>query len=428
MDSYLCRGIKSLIMKQDNRITFIQFSSPLHDKGSVMEARGELYSLISSRFSLNIIDGAKIDKPIEDICICFIATGGTEEQFKRAFDYIPKPVIIISDSFHNSLAASREISSWLCDKGVKYCHINIPMSIDSYIEESIFPKIEEMTAVQEASMALKGKKIALIGDASPWLISSSPNTKVLEEFFGISFINIPINEIEERFNKMETPAEHEMSQFINFLEDRDSNDLVLAIRMYKAIKEAIEGVGADSVTIKCFDLLPTCKTTACLALALLNDSGIISGCEGDIPSLWSMMVATAISGKATFMSNPSSADPRDLSVDFAHCTIPLSLAPAFTLPSHFESQIGIGVRGNVSKGVYTLFKIAGENLQRYFVAQGEIVSNTHIAQRCRTQIKFKFKSKEDYENFMEASVSNHIIIVPGKVDDKLIGFMRNSYV
>ena len=41
-----------------------------------------------------------------------------------------------------------------------------------------------------------------------------------------------------------------------------------------------------------FDIVKTCGTTSCLALALLNDEGIVAGCEGDMQTLLSMFLAS----------------------------------------------------------------------------------------------------------------------------------------
>lgn len=74
-------------------------------------------------------------------------------------------------------------------------------------------------------------------------------------------------------------------------EDRTQEDIVDAVKLYNVIKQIIQDNEINSLSIKCFDIIGTCKTTACLALSLLNDNGLVSGCEGDIPTLWSMIIA-----------------------------------------------------------------------------------------------------------------------------------------
>ena len=46
-------------------------------------------------------------------------------------------------------------------------------------------------------------------------------------------------------------------------------------------------------------------TTGCLALALLNDEGIPAGCEGDLQSIFTLLIAKTLTGQAGFMANPA---------------------------------------------------------------------------------------------------------------------------
>lgn len=57
--------------------------------------------------------------------------------------------------------------------------------------------------------------------------------------------------------------------------------------------------------------------------------------------------------KPVFMANPSSIDKNENTVDFAHCTsIGIFCKKSYTLPSHYESGIGIGVAAILSEGEY----------------------------------------------------------------------------
>ena len=182
--------------------------------------------------------------------------------------------------------------------------------------------------------------------------------------------------------------------------------------MEKALRAIVERYGLTALTIKCFDLLDTCRTTACLALARLNDDGIVCGCEGDIPTLWTMMTVYAHCGKVPFMANPSSSDHKLLRVDFAHCTVPTSMTESFTLPTHFESGIGVGIAGILPTGRYSVVKIGGKKLDRLFWAKGTVTANTKIAERCRTQVSFRFDNEEDFDRFFASRLGNHIVMTP----------------
>jgi hypothetical protein len=83
---------------------------------------------------------------------------------------------------------------------------------------------------------------------------------------------------------------------------------------------------------------------------------------------------------------------------------------SYSLPSHFESGIGIGIAGILAEGPCKILKIGGPLLDKVFQAEGSIVCNIRIPERCRTQIRFRFDSPEDYERFFRVSKGNHIIL------------------
>ena len=112
------------------------------------------------------------------------------------------------------------------------------------------------------------------------------------------------------------------------------------------------------------------------------------------------------------MANPASANKSELTVDFAHCTIPMAMTESTELMSHFESNTGIGIAGILPLGRYTIVKCGGIELDKIFKANGEIVLNTHVPQRCRTQIRFKFEKQTDFDKFMNNRLGNHVVITP----------------
>ncbi|MBQ7457613.1 MAG: fucose isomerase [Bacteroidales bacterium] len=388
-------------------MNIIVFASALHDVASVLGRREEaLRSFAGEDITLYNCDAdlSTVANPV-----CFIATGGTEELFARIWDKLPRPVVLLSDGYHNSLAAAFEIASFLQQKGVEHKLINLPLeggsALFGQVAESAdapaFASPYDCPAVMEA---LGGSRIGLIGGASSWLISSGIDQAAVAARYGAEFIDINIRELEEEYRA--TASEPGQDTAATYSREA----LADAERMYRALKAICGKYRLTALTVKCFDLLDSCRTTSCLALARLSDEGIISGCEGDIPSLWSLIVAHALTGRPAFMANPSSSNPADATVDFAHCTIPISMTSSYTLPSHFESGIGIGIAGILAEGPCKILKIGGPLLDKVFQAEGSIVCNTRIPERCRTQIRFQFPSRAEFARFMSNRLGNHIVL------------------
>ena len=467
------------------QINLSLISSSLHNITELSQKRMEVIESLKALGDVSIFKNSSpascgIESATGEIVnVAYILTGGTESLFIKLFGENCSRlgnITIISDAYHNSLAASQEICTWLYNNGVQHRHIHIPLhSPDATLNrlptllcaESPAPQRTECNAKVAATRegveaataeaagtkaasteaasteaasteaataeatsadalvnALGGCTLGLIGEASPWLIASGIDKEALSKRCGVSFREISIGTLADEYLKYrELWKNHTLSagaraeldevlcRFSCSLEgDRTAEDLSDAAIMYLALASICKEEHLDAVTVKCFDLLSSCKTTACLALALLNDSGIIAGCEGDIPSICTMLAVYKALGRPSFMANPASIDSDNLSIDFAHCTIPTVMVESCTLPSHFESGIGIGINGEVPLGNYTLCKLSGKTLERSLICNGRLVKGEYLSNRCRTQVRFIFESKAEFEAFCKARVGNHIIL------------------
>ena len=467
------------------QINLSLISSSLHNISELSQKRMEVIEALKALGDVSIFKNSSpascgIESASEEIVnVAYILTGGTESLFIKLFGENCSRlgnITIISDAYHNSLAASQEICTWLYNNGVQHRHIHIPLhSPDATLNrlptllcaESPAPQrtecnagvateatcaeaataeaagieaasdkaarteaagakaaSDEATSADALVKALGGCTIGLIGEASPWLIASGIDKEALSERCGVSFREISIGTLADKYlgyrelwknHTLSAGARAELDEvlcrFSCSLEgDRTTEDLSDAAIMYLALASICKEEHLDAVTVKCFDLLSSCKTTACLALALLNDNGIIAGCEGDIPSICTMLAIYKALGRPSFMANPASIDSDNLSIDFAHCTIPTVMVESCTLPSHFESGIGIGINGEVPLGNYTLCKLSGKTLERSLICNGRLVKGEYLSNRCRTQVRFIFETKAEFDAFCKARVGNHIIL------------------
>ena len=190
------------------------------------------------------------------------------------------------------------------------------------------------------------------------------------------------------------------------------------IPLIEDAKTIIAKYNLSGFTLRCFDLLEEYKNTACLAFALLNEEGIIAACEGDVPALLTMLMINAVSKQPSFMANPSKIDLNESTIMFAHCTLPLNMCKDYSLMTHFESGLGIGVRGVLNKSEITIIKIA-PNLKDILCITGSIIDNLTLDSYCRTQIMVKMEI-EGLFDFLKESFGNHILIAYGNIHDQVL--------
>ena len=332
-----------------------------------------------------------------------IATGGVENLFKRI---MPPTGKLIADGRNNSLAAALEILTYLEREGRKGCVLH--GSNDEILSSLSNP--------------LYGSRIGLFGPPSDWLIASDVDRPYLLEHFGVKTIDIDLQRLIDGIKAVpQTEAVKVAQTIVKRCEDTiepSCADMVEAAKAYLAIKKICLEERLDAMTIRCFDIVKTCGTTSCLALALLNDEGIVAGCEGDMQTLMSMLLVKKVCGAEAFMANPSQLT--DSTSMLAHCTIPLKMCDDFTVRSHFESGIGVAIQGVLPLTDYTIFKWGGPKLDRFFVTEAKAIATPYSNHFCRTQITLNVDLRP---YLLKHSIGNHHVIIKGKYAEAI----KNSY-
>lgn len=354
--------------------------------------------------------------------IFFIETGGTEEQFKKIFGSHSDPYILLATNANNSLPASLEIATFLRKNNKKFVLIHgTPEEVRNKILSGFCWKKAEICRDFLKTDLLKNMRFGVIGKPSDWLIASDVNYKKFSEDFGGEIIDISTEEfLKEIDEKMSVKLTSKFDQYSN--EKVSQKTIKGALQIYEAISSLVKRYKLDGVTVRCFDLLDSVKNTSCLALAILNEEGIIATCEGDVPTMLSMAIIKKAFNESSFQVNPSYLNLDQKYGYFAHCTLPLDMCKSFSFDTHFESGIGLGVKGELKEQDVTIFKM-NANLKDYEIFEGKIVENLHKNNLCRTQVKVEFK--ENIDSMFTSPNGNHLVIAYGAHKRELVKILSN---
>lgn len=363
----------------------------------------------------------KENAPEADTNLYFVETGGSEPQFVKLFDSLNKrdPILLLSNCKNNSLPATLEIKTY-CSR-----HNASAIMFSGLDAASVCLHLRSFFQVYMAKRILDNNNLGVIGEPSPWLIASSISKEVIKDKMDINLIDISMDELVEEIEKKE------MASYIPHkeeLEKKFKNKDVLneALLFYSALKRIIKKHNLQGFTLRCFDLLIKYHNTACLALALLNEEGITAGCEGDISSLLTMHLLKAITNRPSFMANPSYIDTPKHQILFAHCTLPLNMTTSYKLLTHFESNEGIGIKGELTTGDVSICKLSYTEDKGFFgetlAINGVIKENCSLPGYCRTQILVDI-DEEEFMNIFKTDFANHVVISYGKVVDSFLALL-----
>lgn len=335
-----------------------------------------------------------------------IATGGTEANIRSLCRAFRKPLLLFCHPHHNSLASGLEV----------YGNLRFTRRIKLHysIQEDDFSAISYFLRVVKVFHRLQKTKLASFGPPSKWVLTSE-NKKILGNF-GLEYHELSFNTLQKSLNNVQKEEVDEAynklpSQFP--VEECPKKDLHSSLQLYVALHNIIKTHRYDAVTICCFDLLTSGKT-ACLALALLNSEGIIAGCEGDVQALISMVLAHYLTGKETWMANPTRISYEENSITLAHCSAPFTMITQnrrMAFCPHKESGIGISFNGYIDAKKGVLLRVGGPDLENMLLSDC-IVMNNNINDSMLCNIQLKLKMKESLTQWLNNSLGNHQIFVP----------------
>ena len=393
------------------RTAIYTLTSSLHDEQTVGTITHEFLEGLGIPYEYKGADYTDYGTHTPDLI--YVRTGGTEGIFKTLLPDLRnksnRPIYLLTSGKSNSLAASMEILAFLRQNGIEG---EIIHGSNKYIAQ----RIHAIGQVEEARKRLKGCRLGIIGQPSDWLISSLVDSEMVRNRLGVELVNIPIEELLEIIKATPLNAATE-STTIQAVQQAIPG----AEQIYHALKIMVDRYRLEGFTLRCFDLLTTVKNTGCLALARLNAEGIVAGCEGDVPAMLSMMIVQSLLGISGFQANPARINPETGQILFAHCTIPLNMVERYEFDTHFESGIGVGIRGYMKEGPVTIFKVSAD-LSRCFVEEGLLLRNQAEPDLCRTQQVLQLADKSKTNYFLTDPIGNHHIIVPGHHKDLLVNF------
>jgi L-fucose isomerase-like protein len=398
------------------RIALTRLDSGWHDGATFERDRAEFLAPLRREFELTIDRGG--GETEAELRVVFVASGGSEDEFRRRFPGLSRPVILLADGKHNSLPAALEIAAWVRQQGEA-------AEIVHGDTASIAARLRVLAGWHRARRALAGP-IGVIGAPSDWLIASGVDREAVAKRWGTRLLDIALEEVtgQAADEGQAAAVAREFAAGAAALDGVDDEALRAAARLVPALKAVFRRYGLLAATLRCFSLIGPLQTSGCLAVSRLNDEGLVCGCEGDVPAAFSMLLLFALTGEMPFMANPAAVDIENNTLLLAHCSVPRRAVSSYRLQTHFETGLGVGLSGDFAPGPATVFKAGGAGLGSYFVSGARILPSPAAPGLCRTQVRLELEEPAGY--FLHAALANHHILVRGDHVARVDDFMRHN--
>ena len=374
-------------------IVVLGFVSPLHkDKVPVVRGIDKIITSIDELKDLSIGDS---------LVVAVILSGGVSRLVGELVSVNRvRRVVLVSYPGFNSLASALDARALLRDLGVDsgILHINDLGELGGALR------------VARAIARVIGVKVALLG-----VDRKSDISRSFEDRFDSKVDIINMSEFERL---VENADEGIAQEFANLIKGRvkfeiGSEKLLEVGKIYAAIR----GLYAryDATAINCFPYLVEHRVTPCLALARLNEEGLIAACEADLRALFSMMLTKELTGYSGWIANVNHVEGS--TVTMSHCTIALNMIRNPRVLTHFESGYPYGLTGELIFNEVTGISVSSD-FRRMGVFTAKVVNSGLMSNNmCRTQAVLNLGV--DASRVVKLAPYNHHVIVPGDITREL---------
>ena len=238
----------------------------------------------------------------------------------------------------------------------------------------------DFARVAGATARLERTRIGLVGYASMGMYPGTIDHVLARRWVGPETVHLDTYTLVNRMGRVDDAAVEQFAKRCRELADVapecSPDKLRLAGQMYVALRELVREQQLDAVNVKCqYELSKELGCTACLALSVLADDGIVCACEGDMPLAVSMCLLDAltatrvtygdlldVSGDELLLSScgfipPSLAAGRPRVVPHTHEGFAGPLVSAVSRPEPvtlvrlFETQGGHGLHAAEAQGL-----------------------------------------------------------------------------
>jgi L-fucose isomerase-like protein len=350
---------------------------------------------------LNIFSQEKVEYVNDKPDILMFLTGGSERiAINSVQEY--KFYLIVASRENNSWASATEVKAWMNQH-------NITSMLISYEDENAENLINDFYNVRNGVRRLHGQRLGLVGTPSDWLVSSVVSPFIMQTRLGIEQVDISWNDIILDEIKQVAP------DFSSLFQTENATELFESGKIYEGLASLVPFYKLNALSVECFSLVNQTCHTACLALSKLNYDGLPAGCEGDTCSAIGLMVGNEVCGVIPWMAN--TAFVTGSKALFAHCTAPANLYKNFKTETHYETDKGIALSGELKGEIVTIFRLEN-TLSTMFITLAVVTDHPKCKNACRTQLEVELtNSAKDY--FINNPFGNHHLILPGDWTQRL---------
>ncbi len=275
---------------------------------------------------------------------------------------------------------------------------------------------------------LYGARIAVIGRRTEGMTPTAIDEVEILRLFGTRLLNYGLDEVDEMVQQI--PEDDAIDQWERIKSSAAAvtskyEHGVRTARNYLALKKMIANLGLDAVSIGSY---PKCQGTMCVPIALLNDEGVPTGCEGDVNSTLGMLVLSQLSDQPVHFGEMLAVDEEANTLVTSHCgcgSPTLAEDGKFILCPVRLANDGVCVRFTAKPGPVTFVNLVGrKGNYRLCALEGRAISTEMVFEG--NPLKFVMKSpfRKIWQQVADGGFGHHWMTVYAHATPVLAEFCK----
>ncbi|MCD6352220.1 MAG: hypothetical protein J7M26_08880 [Armatimonadetes bacterium] len=273
------------------------------------------------------------------------------------------------------------------------------------VASSNFEDVTRAVNVLVALGRLRGEKMLVYSSRD-----ASGFADLLKQDWGVELVQRPLEELVAAY---EAADEAEATQLARRWVDEaeevvepSEDDIFEAARLYLAMRQQMEEIGAAAITIDCLTYVYGGALDAypCLGFMELNSIGSIGVCEADITSTLCFQIFRALANRPGYVSDPV-IDEGAGQIIYAHCVAtvrpfgPDTAACPYTIRSHAEDDKGAAMQSFLPLGWTTTTIQVSPHNKVMTLHTARSVANVVTPLACRTKLACEVDATRVLENW-----------------------------
>ncbi|QYY34330.1 hypothetical protein [Ruficoccus sp. ZRK36] len=317
--------------------------------------------------------------------------------------------------------------------GYEYLHVHAPL-------EDAAGALGKKLNVFKCLKSLSRFKLGVVGNRVPGFYASNADELLLRRELGVEIELITLWELIESTRKI---SEQKQAEGLKVLtgsgtpsEGVNESELSKGAALYEAFLELKDKYHLTSFAVRCWpefgDML---GIAVCAISSLLNDEGILTGCEGDIYGTVTMMMEHELTGELPFFCDLISIDSDENVGMTWHCgAAPASLCCSSAKPELRKHSImdgggkkGLTMEFPIKTGKVTMARLS-ENQNgdgyRMLITTGTAIPTEQVLRGNPMKIKFDADLSKISETLVYGGFEHHFSVIHGDIVEELKDLCR----